>query len=73
MKIPLALHVHHIIAANVSRIPRGVSMGIIIPTKLVATRGRRQYPNTEVERVNVKVEDKIGPPEVAGVEEGWPG
>lgn len=41
-KIPEALYVHHMMAAEVMTIPRGVSMGMTMPSKLVAVRGSRQ-------------------------------
>jgi len=31
-------------------------MGMAIPTREVATRGRRQYPRVEAERAKVRVE-----------------
>jgi len=52
-KMPDALHVHHMMAAVVRTMPSGVSMGITMPTRLVATSGRRQYPSTLAERANV--------------------
>jgi len=53
--MPLELYVHHATAALVSRYPAAVSMGSATPTKLVMTKGSRQYPNTEQLLKNVRV------------------
>ena len=62
-KMPLALHVHQTIASVVSAIPMGVSIGMTMPTREVATRGRRQYPTIEADRANVRddePEEEVG-------------
>ena len=58
--MPLALAVHHIIAAHVTTMPKGVSMGVAMPNNEVATRGKRQYPSTLALRANVRVEERCG-------------
>lgn len=59
--IPLALYVHHKIAALVMTIPNGPSIGRTTPNRLVATSGNRQYPSTDAERGNVSVAEKWPP------------
>lgn len=56
--MPLALYVHHMMAAVVNTMPRGVSMGMTMPNRLVATRGKRQYPSTLALRGYVRVAEK---------------
>lgn len=52
--IPLLLYVHHTIAAQLTTYPPALSIGATIPTRLVKTRGRRQYPRTEALRGKVR-------------------
>jgi hypothetical protein len=54
-KMPLALHVHHMMAAVLSAIPTGLSIGMKMPTRPVASSGSRQYPSTDAERANVRL------------------
>jgi hypothetical protein len=67
-KMPLALQVHHIMAAVLSVIPTGLSIGMKMPTRLVATSGSRQYPSTDAERANVRplgvVDAALPPPDM---------
>jgi hypothetical protein len=59
--------VHHIIAAVLNVMPTGLSIGIKIPTRLVATSGSRQYPSTDAERANVRplgMVDAVPPPDM---------
>lgn len=42
VNIPLALYVHHAMAAVTIATPTGVFMGMTMPSALVATRGKRQ-------------------------------
>lgn len=65
----LLLYVHHIMAAVVNIYPNGPSMGTTMPINDVRTSGRRQYPSTDAERGNVRVEEKCD--EVVGCA-GWP-
>jgi hypothetical protein len=71
--MPLLLYVHHTIAAEVRRYPSAVSIGRAMPTNDVSTRGRRQYPSTDAERGNVRVELRCGCECVAegSCGEGW--
>jgi hypothetical protein len=50
--------VHHTIAKLVNTYPSIPSIGSMTPTKLVNTRGNRQYPKTDALRVNVNVEER---------------
>lgn len=56
--IPEELYVHHPTAAVVKRYPNRVSIGIMMPTRLVRTSGKKQYPRTLAERGKVRVAEK---------------
>jgi hypothetical protein len=56
--MPDELYVHHTIAKLVSTYPSIPSIGTTMPTKLVITRGSKQYPSTDALRGNVRVEDR---------------
>jgi hypothetical protein len=58
--------VHHTIAKLVNTYPSMPSIGSTTPTKLVNTRGNRQYPNTDALRVKVKVEERWEEPWLGG-------
>lgn len=55
-------YVHHEIARLTRQYPINVSSGRATPSKLAKTRGRRQYPRTELDRPRVRVEEKCEEP-----------
>lgn len=55
-------YVHQAIAKLTRQYPRKVSSGSATPSRLAKTRGRRQYPRTELERPSVSVEEKCEEP-----------
>jgi hypothetical protein len=60
--MPELLYVHHTIAKLVNTYPSMPSIGNTTPTKLVNTKGNRQYPKTDALLVKVNVEERCDEP-----------
>jgi hypothetical protein len=73
--MPELLYVHQTIAKLVSTYPSMPSIGNTTPTKLVNTKGKRQYPRTDALLVKVNVEERCDEPRAGegdGSDDGSP-
>lgn len=55
-------YVHQAIARLTKQYPMNVSNGTTTPSRDANTSGRRQYPNTELDRPKVRVDEKCEEP-----------